>query len=173
MPKSSGEEPAAPQDDPDPRRHLGSSRETLLDRQIREAVEEGRFDNLPHQGKPLPNDENPYAAEWGLAFHVLRNAGFAPPWIEAHKEVRALLTRRDGILARAATGPARSEAARRRDRLALEQLVAEVNASIARVNAEAPSARQYRQPLALADELDRYDAACRRGRDQVTFKDAE
>jgi hypothetical protein len=134
----------------------------LLDRQIREAIEEGRFDNLPHQGKPLPNDENPYAAEWGLAFHVLRNAGFAPPWIEADKEVRALLARRDRILARAATGPAPPEPARRRDRLALEQLVAEVNASIARVNADAPSTRQYRQPLVLADQLDRYDEACGR-----------
>jgi hypothetical protein len=119
MPKSSGEEPAAPEHGPDPQRQLGARQETLLDRQIREAVEEGRFDNLPHQGKPLPNDENPYAAEWGLAFRVLRNAGFAPPWIEADKEVRALLARRDAILARAASGPAPSDGARRRERLAL------------------------------------------------------
>ena len=134
----------------------------MLDRQIREAVEEGRFDNLPHQGKPLPNDENPYAAEWGLAFHVLRNAGFAPPWIEADKEARALLAQRDAILARAASGPVPSESARRRDRIALERLVAEINASIARVNAEAPSHRQHRTALAVADELDRYDEACGR-----------
>jgi hypothetical protein len=133
-----------------------------LDRQIREAVEEGRFDNLPHHGKPLPNDDNPYAAEWGLAFHMLKNSGFAPPWIEADKEVRVLLARCDAILTRVATGPAPSEAARRRDRSALERLVAEVNASIARVNAEAPTIRQHRQPLALADLLSRYDEACRR-----------
>ena len=162
MPKSPGEEPVGVPHDTDPQRQLGSSRETLLERQIREAVEEGRFDNLPHQGKPLPKDENPYAAEWGLAFHVLRNAGFAPPWIEADKEVRALLARRDAILARAATGPAPSESARHRDRRALEQLVAEINASIARVNAEAPGTRQHRRPLALANELDRYDEACQR-----------
>src|SRR5687767_8690159 len=129
----------------DPQRQLGVPRETLLDRQIREAAEEGRFDNLPYQGKPLPNDENPYAAEWGLAFHVLKNAGFAPPWIEADKEVRALLARREAILARAASGPAPSEIARRRERLALERLVGEINASIERVNAEAPSTRQHRR----------------------------
>jgi DnaJ homolog subfamily C member 28 len=162
MPKSPDEEGAAPHHGPDPQRQSGSSGETLLDRQIREAVEEGLFDNLPHKGKPLPNDENPYAAEWGLAFHVLRNAGFAPPWIEADKEVRALLARRDEILARAATGAAPSEPARRQHRRALEQLVTEINASIARVNAEAPSTRQHRRPLALADELARYDEACRR-----------
>jgi len=134
----------------------------LLDRQIREAVEAGRFDDLPYHGKPLPNDENPYAAEWGLAFHVLRNAGFAPPWIEADKEVRELLARRDSIMARAAEGPPPSDITRRRDRVALEELVTELNSAIARVNAEAPSTRQHRKPLAVADELGRYDQACER-----------
>jgi hypothetical protein len=162
MATSSGDEREDAQHDSDPQRHLGSHRETLIERQIRQAIEEGKFDNLPHQGRPLPNDENPYAAEWGLAFHVLRNAGFAPPWIEADKEVRALLQRRDAIVARAATGPAPSESARRRDRLALERLVAEVNASVALLNAEAPSIRQHRRRLALADELARYDEACDR-----------
>jgi DnaJ-like protein len=170
MPKPSGEDPAASQHGPDPQRQLGSSRETLLDRQIREAVEDGRFDDLPYRGRPLPNDENPYAAEWGLAFRVLKNAGFAPPWIEADKEVRELLARRDSILTRAAEGPPPSDLMRRRDRVTLEQLVAAVNAGIARVNAEAPSSRQHRRPLDVAGELARYDQAC--GRNQGTFGDA-
>ena len=141
---------------------VGPDWETLIDRQIREAMEDGQFDNLPHQGEPLPNDDNPYAGELGLAFHVLRNAGVAPPWIEADKEVRELLGRRDAILARAATGPPPSALARSRGRAALEELVPRINASIARVNAQAPTDRQQRRPLALADELARYDEACRR-----------
>ncbi len=148
-------------DGTDPQRQQGSGRETLLDRQIREAAEAGGFDNLPFRGQPIPNDENPYAAEWGLAFHVLKNAGFAPPWIEADKEVRELLARRDVILARAASG-APSESARRRDRVAIEKLVVEINVAIARLNAEAPGTRQHRRPLVLASELARYDEACRR-----------
>jgi hypothetical protein len=40
--------------------------------------------------------------------------------------------------------------------------VAQVNASIARLNAEAPTLRQHRHALTLADELDRYDEACGR-----------
>ena len=162
MPKAMGDEPFDVPPGTDPQRQLGAGRETLLDRQIREAAEAGRFDNLPHQGKPLPNDENPYAADWGLAFHVLKNAGFAPPWIEADKDVREALGRRDAILARAASGPAPSEPARRRDRLELERLVIQANAAIARLNAEAPTTRQHRRALVLADELDRYDDACRR-----------
>jgi Domain of unknown function (DUF1992) len=162
MPKSSGEDHEAAHHDAEPHRLLGSSHETLIERQIREAVEAGKFDNLPHQGKRLPNDENPYAGEWGLAFHVLRNAGFAPPWIEADKEVRALLARRDAILASAGSGPAPSESARRRDRRVLEEVVVHVNAAVARLNAEAPTVGQHRRPLALAEELRRYEEACLR-----------
>ncbi|HXG26282.1 MAG TPA: DUF1992 domain-containing protein [Candidatus Binatia bacterium] len=139
---------------------VAPSWESLVDRQIREAMEEGQFDGLPHHGKPLPNDDNPYAAEWGLAFHILRNAGYAPPWIEADKEIRDLLARRDGLVARAVVaGPGRSELARKRDRAELERIVADANAAIARLNSEAPRPRQHRTPLNLARELAAYDAA--------------
>ena len=77
----------------------GPRGETLLDRQIRDAMAEGAFDTAA-QGAPLPNEENPYAAEWGLAFHVLRNAGFAATVVEADKRLRDLLARRGRIVAR-------------------------------------------------------------------------
>jgi DnaJ homologue, subfamily C, member 28, conserved domain len=147
---------------PDGKMEVGPDWETLIERQIREAMEQGKFDNLPHQGEPLPNDENPYAGDWGMAFHVLKNYGAAPPWIEADKEVRGLLEQRAAIFVRASTGPAPSPFTRRRDRAALEDLVTRVNAAIARVNAEAPTDRQHRRPLSVADELARYDEACRR-----------
>ena len=150
--------PIGPEDHPLARK----PRETLLDRQIRQAAEEGQFDNLPHQGKPLPNEENAYAAEWGLAFHVLKNAGFAPPWIEADKEVRELLARRDALIERAATGAPPTMLARRQAHAQLESLVRQINDAIARLNAEAPSYRQHRARLILADELRRYDDACER-----------
>lgn len=162
MTKSSpDEDPVRPRENNSPWQ-LDSFRETLIDRQIREAAEDGRFDNLPHQGQPLPNDDNPHAGEWGLAYHMLKNAGVAPPWIEADKTVRALLGRLDSILARAAASPPPSDFARRRDHGAISQLVVEINASIAQVNAEAPSTRQHRQPLVVADQLARFDEACRR-----------
>jgi hypothetical protein len=141
---------------------VGSSWESLIDRQIREAMEDGSFDNLPHRGEPLPIDENPHAAEWGLAFHVLKNAGYAPPWIEADKEVRELLARRDALLDRASKAAPPSEIGRRRDIESLQKLVKEANAAIARLNSEAPSYRQQRRPLKLPEEIARYEAACRR-----------
>ena len=147
---------------PDGQMQVGPDWETLIERQIREAMAEGKFDNLPYQGEPLPNDENPYAGEMGLAFHVLKNYGVAPPWIESDKEVRKLLDQRDAIFGRAAAEPAPSPTARRRDRAALEDLVTRINLAIARVNAEAPTDRQHRRPLIVMDELARYDQACRR-----------
>ena len=55
----------------------------------------------------------------------------------------------------------RPRLARRRDRAELEQLVVAINAAVARLNAEAPTDRQHRSPLVLADELARFDALVR------------
>jgi DnaJ homolog subfamily C member 28 len=136
----------------------GPTWESLVDRQIREAMEEGQFDNLPHQGAPLPIDENPYAGEWALAFHMLKNAGVAPPWVEAGKELNDLLQKREALFERASMKTAR------RDRAALEELVIQINMAVARMNAQAPSSAAHRPSLVLPDELARYDAACRRDR---------
>jgi hypothetical protein len=139
-------------------RQVAPTWESLVDRQIREAMDEGKFDDLPYRGQRLPLEDDGAAGDWAMAFRMLRNAGAAPPWIEADKEVRALLDRRDAIVARAAGG---SAAARRRLSAELERLVVEVNAAIGRLNAEAPTDRQHRRPLVLADELARLEAARR------------
>src|SRR5687768_4787989 len=76
-------------------------RETLIERQIREAMEDGRFDGLPHQGARLPLEDDSAAGDRALAHRVLKNAGVAPGWIEADKTVRALLDERGRLLARA------------------------------------------------------------------------
>jgi len=34
--------------------------ESIAERKIREAMDEGAFDNLPHRGKPIPVDTNPF-----------------------------------------------------------------------------------------------------------------
>jgi hypothetical protein len=145
---------------PDGRMEVGPDWETLIERQIREAMASGEFDHLPYQGEPLPNDDNPYAGDLGPAFKILKNAGVAPPWIEADKEARQLLTRRDAIHARAGQGLIGSPLARRREREVLEALVVRINDAIARLNAEAPTDVQHRRPLDLIDELARYDEAC-------------
>lgn len=138
-------------------RQVAPTWESLVERQLREAMREGKFDELPYQGERLPLVDETAAGDWAMAYRMLRNAGAAPPWIEADKEVRLLLERRDAIFARASRGRA-SASAHRRDRAALEALIVEINAAIARLNAEAPTDRQHRRPLVIADELAHLDA---------------
>ena len=140
---------------PDPYRPAREAvRETLIERQIRKAMEDGAFDHLPHQGSRLPLEDDSAAGDWAMAHRMLRNAGAAPPWIESDKAVRALLDERDRLLARA---PHRSEAGRARDRAELARIVEAANLAIERVNAEAPTDRQHRRRLDLATELERLD----------------
>ena len=73
------------------RKHLNlSNLESAIDKQIREAMERGDFDNLRGAGKPLNLARDPNVPEdWELAFNMLKNAGFAPDWIETRKQVDA------------------------------------------------------------------------------------
>ncbi len=66
--------------------------ESLIDQKIREAMERGEFDNLSGKGEPIDLSENPYEdPDWRTAHRLLRNAGFAPSWIEESKDIDAEL----------------------------------------------------------------------------------
>jgi DnaJ family protein C protein 28 len=58
---------------------------------LRQAIAEGKFDNLPGKGKPLQLDkENPHAdPAWELAYKILKDAGYSLPWIETIREIEA------------------------------------------------------------------------------------
>ena len=127
------------------------SRETLIDRQIREAMEAGAFDGLPFQGERLPLVDDSAAGDWAIAYRMLKGSNFAPPWIETDKEVRDLLARRDAIMVRAARS---TEIGWRRNEAELRHVVAAVNDAIFRLNHEAPTERQHRRPLDVAAELE-------------------
>jgi hypothetical protein len=128
--------------------------ESLVERQIREAEDEGKFDDLPHQGRPLPLEDDSAAGDWALAYKMLKDAGAAPPWIEADKAVRVLMDQRARQLDAAARTSAFSWP---RARAAYADLVDELNDAIARVNAEAPTDRQHRRPLDREAELAAFD----------------
>jgi len=57
-----------------------------LDEQIRQAMKDGVFDDLPGKGKPLDLSENPHEDPgWRLANRMLRANGFSLPWIETRR----------------------------------------------------------------------------------------
>jgi DnaJ family protein C protein 28 len=66
--------------------------ESLIDKKIREAMERGEFDHLAGKGEPIDLSENPFEdPDWRTAHRMLRNAGFAPAWIEERKDIDAEL----------------------------------------------------------------------------------
>jgi hypothetical protein len=76
--------------------------EPLIDRMIRESMERGEFENLKGTGEPIDLSENPFEApEVRTAHRLLRNAGFAPAWIEERKDIDASFQRARETLRRA------------------------------------------------------------------------
>ena len=130
--------------------------ESLVERQIREAMDGGAFEDLPHQGERLPLEDDSVAGDWAMAHRMLRNAGAAPPWIESDKEARKQLAELEGLIERASrmSPPAREQA-----RTDLCRIVGAANRAIERVNAEAPTIRQHRRPADTAAELARLETA--------------
>lgn len=64
--------------------------ESSIDRQIRKAMEEGEFTNLPGEGKPLNLNDDPNTPDhMQLAFKILRENDLAPDWIVQGKELEA------------------------------------------------------------------------------------
>jgi DnaJ family protein C protein 28 len=68
---------------------------------IRNAMEQGEFDDLAGKGKPIKFDENPYEDPgWRLAYSILRQNGFAPDWIEIRREIESELAEERSRLVR-------------------------------------------------------------------------
>ncbi|MDO4839942.1 MAG: DUF1992 domain-containing protein [Desulfovibrionaceae bacterium] len=65
--------------------------QNIAEERIREAQEQGVFDDLPGKGEPLPEvDESGIPEELRMAYHVLKNANCLPPEVEERKQIAAL-----------------------------------------------------------------------------------
>jgi hypothetical protein len=99
--------------------------DAIAERRIREAQARGDFDDLPGTGAPLQLDDAPLVAEdLRAAYRVLKNAGYLPPELEIHREIRDVEqlmaaarneTERDRLLARIRFLLARAASCRRGD----------------------------------------------------------
>ncbi|MBN1532176.1 MAG: DUF1992 domain-containing protein [Spirochaetes bacterium] len=65
--------------------------EIIAERRIREAMEQGVFDNNPLQGKPLPRDcMDNVAPELRIAYKILKNANIIPEELELRKRINRI-----------------------------------------------------------------------------------
>ena len=64
----------------------------LAERAIIEAQQRGEFDGLEGQGRPLPDQSDPFMPEaLRMAYKVLKNSGYVPEAIQSQREIRSLI----------------------------------------------------------------------------------
>jgi hypothetical protein len=154
--------------------------ESAIDKQIREAMERGEFEDLRGAGKPLTLDDDPYVpADWRLAFKILKDAGVAPEWIEKGKAIRAELEALAALLEREVHHQRARRA--RLNTLNATQLIAEwenleharaetcqvyrerataLNQMIDTYNLQVPDMRLQVPRVQIEEEIHRFEEAC-------------
>ena len=106
------------------RKPPGMTWETWIDRQIREGMEQGSFDDLPGAGRPLPGLDRPRDEMWWVRDKLRREQlSYLPPTLAVRKELEDTL---------AQVGRATTEAE-------VRTLVEAINVRIRRVNSTATS----------------------------------
>lgn len=148
--------------------------ESWIDQQIREAQDRGAFDQLPGRGRPLDLTPNPFAQDQELAFKILRDAGYAPEWIELDKVIRGKLKTALATLANrwewrevrlselAHRSDCKSETERQRLEAGWQRAVAafkleaeSINRDIVELNLKVPAARFQRSRVNPDREVER------------------
>ena len=139
-----------------------------VEEKIREAQEQGLFDHLSGQGKPLPHRRNPFLPEeQQLAYDLLRDSGHTLPWIEEGKEIDARIEKARSVLQRRYLWYLRERDRRPGHRLlelekvwrsyrqAFEEEVASINASIRIYNLKVPALSLHKNIIILEEEYER------------------
>lgn len=137
-----------------------------VDEIIRAAMEEGAFDNLPGKGQPLKLDENPYLdSEWQLAYHLLKENGYAPDFIERRQAIEMALAKAREALARSWAWRQRAlesgedaawvESQWRAAQARFEEAVEKLNKQIRDCNLSVPQPSFARAQINLENELGR------------------
>jgi hypothetical protein len=63
----------------------------IAEQRIREAMDQGLFDNLAYRGRPVRLEEDEgIPPELRMAFKILKDAGALPPEVELRKEIASL-----------------------------------------------------------------------------------
>jgi len=127
--------------------------ESLAEKRLREAIENGEFDDLPGKGEPIDLRENPFEdPDLRTAHRLLRNAGFAPAWIEERKDIDAELAAAQTKLTRAwalfgPEGKTPSDAEWERSVKQFREQVLELQQWIRIYNLKAPAAVFHRKHI--------------------------
>jgi len=134
-----------------PRRRLGN----YLDEIMAKAHADGLLDNLPGQGKPLDlsgDDLIPDADR--LGYRMLKSSGFAPPWVEARREIDEERARLDAWLQDAnRRWPRLDSPAQAALEIAYKRKLGDLQRLILNYNLTAPPGVPHVEGLRMTEEL--------------------
>jgi DnaJ family protein C protein 28 len=151
----------------------------IAERKIQEAIEEGKFDNLPGKGQPLNLEEDPFTPpHMRLANRVLKNAGVLPDWMQVEQELirtreenektferlrKEYPRRLERVESRTALGTPekrKQQFAEWHARVRHSYLTSlkQVNTDITKLSLVAPSVPRVHFPYNIAKEMERFDA---------------
>ncbi len=135
-----------------------------IEDQIRRAMEEGQFNDLPGKGKPLKLDDNPSDdPDWRMANKILKDGGYSLPWIENRHEIEENLVSARAELQRAwnwrqenqeSFPSTRIEAEWNRAELAFRKKIEAINKKIFSYNLEAPNIHLQRLTVNIEKEIE-------------------
>jgi DnaJ homolog subfamily C member 28 len=135
-----------------------------IDEIIERAMQDGAFDNLHGKGKPLKLDENPFLdRDWQLAYHLLKENGFSPAFIEKRQAIEVKLAEAREALARTwqwskqtpSQDNFRSKTEIERAKAQFGGKVKEINKEIRDYNLEIPVPSLFKSPISISDEYSR------------------
>ena len=129
--------------------------ESLIDQIMNKAQADGLMDNLPGQGQPLQLDDDALVPdEYRLGNRMLKASGFAPPWIEAQREIEQERAKLDSWLKDAKRRlPQLESTARAALMVAYRRKLDDLQRLITHYNLQAPPGAPHLAGLRMADEL--------------------
>lgn len=142
----------------------------VIDAIIRQAIEEGKFENLKGAGKPQDLRMNPFVKEeWRMAYDLLAQDGHLLPWMEKRNEIERALEKAEKGLRRtwnwrteelaAGRAPAFVEAEWRRAQREFREVVTDINKSIDSYNLEVPGDVFHRAKVDAARVIEGLEAS--------------
>lgn len=133
--------------------------ESLIDQIMNKAQADGLMDNLPGQGQPLQLDDDALVPdEYRLGNRLLKSSGFAPPWIEAQREIEQERAKLDTWLNDAKRRlPQLDSTARAALNVAYRRKLKDLQRMITHYNLQAPPGAAHLAGLRMADALAELD----------------
>jgi hypothetical protein len=129
--------------------------QSLIEQRMQQAQEDGLFDNLPGAGKPQNLDDDALVpAEDRAGYRLLKANGFAPPWIEARREIAEQRADLDTWLEQAnRRWPHLQPAGRAGLRVAYRRKLDDLQRLILTFNLKTPRGVEQLETLRIAEEL--------------------